>query len=229
MFTIGGLSGIMHASPPVDLQQTDTYFVVAHFHYVLFGGMILGLFAGIYYWFPKVTGRLLDERLGLLHFWLMLIGFNLTFFPMHFLGLMGMPRRIYTYAPGLGWDFWNLVCTVGAFVHRDLVPRVPRQRRPQPARGRAGGAAIPGTAARSSGRSRPRRPSTTSPRSPPCSGATPSGSRSTRTRAGRASPTGRRSSRPPGPSTCRSRPTGRSSRPWRWSSCVAGPLLHVAS
>ena len=114
MFTIGGLSGIMHASPPVDLQQTDSYFVVAHFHYVLFGGTLLGLFAGIYYWFPKMTGRLLDERLGLLHFWLMLIGFNLTFFPMHFLGLMGMPRRIYTYAPGLGWDFWNLVCTVGA-------------------------------------------------------------------------------------------------------------------
>jgi heme/copper-type cytochrome/quinol oxidase subunit 3 len=116
MFTIGGLSGIMHASPPVDLQQTDSYFVVAHFHYVLFGGMVLGLFAGIYYWFPKMTGRLLDERLGLVHFWLMLIGFNLTFFPMHFLGLMGMPRRIYTYAPGLGWDFWNLVCTVGAVI-----------------------------------------------------------------------------------------------------------------
>ena len=116
MFTIGGLSGIMHASPPVDLQQTDSYFVVAHFHYVLFGGTILALFAGIYYWFPKMTGRLLDDRLGKLHFWLMLLGFNLTFFPMHFLGLMGMPRRIYTYAPGLGWDFWNLVCTVGAIV-----------------------------------------------------------------------------------------------------------------
>ena len=116
MFTIGGLSGIMHASPPVDLQQTDSYFVVAHFHYVLFGGTLLALFAGIYYWFPKMTGRLLDDRLGQLHFWLMLIGFNLTFFPMHFLGLMGMPRRIYTYAPGLGWDFWNLVCTVGAVI-----------------------------------------------------------------------------------------------------------------
>jgi cytochrome c oxidase subunit 1 len=116
MFTIGGLSGVMHASPPVDLQQTDSYFVVAHFHYVLFGGMVLGLFAGIYYWFPKLTGRLLDDRLGQVHFWLMLIGFNLTFFPMHFLGLMGMPRRIYTYAPGLGWDFWNLVSTVGAII-----------------------------------------------------------------------------------------------------------------
>jgi cytochrome c oxidase subunit 1 len=114
MFTIGGLSGIMHASPPIDLQQTDSYFVVAHFHYVLFGGTLLGLFAGVYYWWPKMTGRLLDERLGKLHFWLMLVGMNLTFFPMHFLGLMGMPRRIYTYAPGLGWDFWNLVCTAGA-------------------------------------------------------------------------------------------------------------------
>jgi cytochrome c oxidase subunit 1 len=114
MFTIGGLSGIMHASPPVDLQQTDSYFVVAHFHYVLFGGVVLALFAGIYYWFPKMTGRLLDERLGRLHFWLLLVGFNVTFFPMHFLGLMGMPRRIYTYAPDLGWDLWNLVATVGA-------------------------------------------------------------------------------------------------------------------
>ena len=115
MFTIGGLSGIMHASPPVDLQQTDTYFVVAHLHYVLFGGTLLGLFAGIYYWWPKMTGRLLDERLGRIHFWVMLVGMNLTFFPMHFLGLMGMPRRIYTYAPGLGWEFWNAVATVGAF------------------------------------------------------------------------------------------------------------------
>jgi cytochrome c oxidase subunit 1 len=116
MFTMGGLSGVMHASPPVDLQQTDTYFVVAHFHYVLFGGSIFGLFSGIYYWWPKITGRLLDERLGKWHFWMMLIGFNVTFFPMHFLGLIGMPRRIYTYAPDLGWNFWNLVSTIGAFL-----------------------------------------------------------------------------------------------------------------
>src|SRR5262249_61475584 len=114
MFMIGGLSGIMHASPPVDLQQTDSYFVVAHFHYVLFGGMVLALFAGIYYWFPKLTGRLLDELLGQIHFSLILIGLNMTFFPMHFLGLMGMPRRIYTYPPVLGWGFWNQVATVGA-------------------------------------------------------------------------------------------------------------------
>ena len=116
MFTMGGLSGVMHASPPVDLQQTDTYFVVAHFHYVLFGGSIFGLFSGAYYWWPKITGRLLDERLGKLHFWLMLIGFNVTFFPQHFLGLIGMPRRIYTYAPDLGWNFWNFVSTIGSFI-----------------------------------------------------------------------------------------------------------------
>ncbi len=116
MFTMGGLSGVMHASPPVDLQQTDTYFVVAHFHYVLFGGSIFGLFSGIYYWWPKITGRLLDERLGQWHFWLMMLGFNMTFFPQHFLGLIGMPRRIYTYAPDLGWNFWNMVSTIGSFI-----------------------------------------------------------------------------------------------------------------
>jgi cytochrome c oxidase subunit 1 len=116
MFTMGGLSGVMHASPPVDLQQTDSYFVVAHFHYVLFGGSIFGLFGGIYYWWPKINGKLLDERLGLWHFWLMMIGFNVTFFPQHYLGLIGMPRRIYTYAPDLGWNFWNLISTLGAFL-----------------------------------------------------------------------------------------------------------------
>lgn len=115
MFTIGGLSGVMHASPPVDLQQTDTYFIVAHFHYVLFGGSIFGLFSGIYYWWPKITGRVLSEQIGQLHFWLMMIGFNLTFFPQHFLGIQGMPRRIYTYNAGLNWELWNLVSTVGAF------------------------------------------------------------------------------------------------------------------
>jgi cytochrome c oxidase subunit I len=115
MFIMGGLSGVMHASPPADLQQTDTYFVVAHIHYVLFGGSIMGIFAGIYYWFPKMTGRLLDERLGKLHFWLTVIAMNLTFFPMHFVGLLGMPRRVYTYAPGMGFDAMNLWSTIGAF------------------------------------------------------------------------------------------------------------------
>ena len=100
MFIIGGLSGVMHSSPPADLQQNDTYFIVAHFHYVLFGGSIFGLTAGAYYWWPKMFGRMLDETLGKVHFWLMLIGFNVTFFPMHILGLNGMPRRVYTYPGG---------------------------------------------------------------------------------------------------------------------------------
>jgi len=116
MFIMGGLSGVMHASPPADLQQTDTYFVVAHFHYVLFGGSIFGLVAGAYYWWPKMFGKVLDERLGKIHFWLQLIGFNLTFFPMHFVGLHGMPRRVYTYPKGLGFDSMNQMETVGAFI-----------------------------------------------------------------------------------------------------------------
>lgn len=116
MFIIGGLSGVTHAVVPHNYQQTDTYYVVAHFHYVLFGGAIFGLFSGIYYWWPKMTGRMLNERLGKLHFWLMLIGFNLTFGPMHILGLQGMVRRTYQYPRGMGWNFWNMVATVGAFV-----------------------------------------------------------------------------------------------------------------
>jgi len=114
-FTVGGLSGVMHASAPVDLQQTDSYFVVAHLHYVLIGGSLFGLFAGAYYWWPKMTGRLLDERLGRLTFWLVFVGFNLTFFPQHYLGAVGMPRRIYTYSDAAGWGLWNLISTAGAF------------------------------------------------------------------------------------------------------------------
>jgi cytochrome c oxidase subunit 1 len=114
-FTIGGLSGVMHSSPPVDLQQTDSYFVVAHLHYVLIGGSLFGLLAGAYYWWPKMTGRLLDERLGRLNFWVIFLAFNLTFFPQHYLGALGMPRRIYTYPAASGWAFWNLASTVGAF------------------------------------------------------------------------------------------------------------------
>jgi cytochrome c oxidase subunit 1 len=116
MFIIGGLSGVTHAVVPSDYQQHDTYYVVAHFHYVLFGGAIFGLFSGAYYWLPKVTGKLLSEGLGKLHFWLMFIGFNLTFGPMHILGLQGMPRRYYRYPEGAGWDFWNLVATIGSFI-----------------------------------------------------------------------------------------------------------------
>jgi cytochrome c oxidase subunit I len=116
MFVIGGISGVYSAVVPVDYQLHDTYFIVAHIHYVLFGGSVFAVFAGAYYWFPKVTGRLYSESLGMWHFWLMLIGFNLTFFPMHILGLEGMQRRIATYPIETGFLFWNIVETVGAFV-----------------------------------------------------------------------------------------------------------------
>jgi cytochrome c oxidase subunit 1 len=116
MFTVGGLSGVTHAIVPADTQQTDTYYVVAHFHYVLFGGLVFALFAGFYYWYPKVFGRMLDERLGKINFWTLFVGFNLTFFPMHLLGLWGMPRRTYRYDDGLGWTTLNQLVTVGAFI-----------------------------------------------------------------------------------------------------------------
>ena len=116
MFIIGGLSGVTHAVVPSDYQQTDTYYIVAHFHYVLFGGAIFGLFSGVYFWFPKISGRMLSDALGKAHFWLMIIGFNVTFGPFHILGLQGMPRRIYTYPGYAGWNFWNMVSTIGSFM-----------------------------------------------------------------------------------------------------------------
>ena len=116
MFTIGGLSGVTHAVVPSDWQQTDTYYIVAHFHYVLFGGAIFGLFGGLYYWFPKLTGKVMNEKLGKTHFWLQLLGFNLTFAPMHWLGLQGMVRRTWKYAPETGLEPWNMAVTVGAFI-----------------------------------------------------------------------------------------------------------------
>jgi cytochrome c oxidase subunit 1 len=116
IFTIGGLSGIFVAAYPFDWQVTDTYFVVAHLHYVLFGGSIFGIFAGLYYWWPKMFGRMLSERLGKWNFWLMFVGMNLTFFPMHMLGLLGMPRRVYTYSRGGLWEWYNLVSTIGSGV-----------------------------------------------------------------------------------------------------------------
>jgi len=116
MFTIGGISGVMHASVPVDYWQTDSYFVVAHFHYVLFGGSLMAILGGVYYWFPKMFGRMLDDRIGKIQFWITLIAFNMTFFPMHFLGIDGMPRRIYTYQSNMGWDFWNFEETIGAYL-----------------------------------------------------------------------------------------------------------------
>ncbi len=115
-FIVGGLSGISLATVPVDWQVEDTYYVVAHFHFVLFGGTVFAVFAGIYYWFPKMTGKLLNETLGKIHFWIMFVGFVLAFLPMHVVGLMGMPRRVFTYTVDTGWGPYNFVETIGAFV-----------------------------------------------------------------------------------------------------------------
>jgi cytochrome c oxidase subunit 1 len=112
-FLIAGLTGIMLGTGPFDWQLHDSYFVVGHFHFTLVAGLVFALFAGMYYWFPKVSGRMYDETLGKWHFWLFLIGVELTFVPMHFLGFLGMPRRVYTYAPGRGWELWNLIASIG--------------------------------------------------------------------------------------------------------------------
>ena len=116
VFVIGGITGVMFASVPFDQQTTDSYFVVAHFHYVLVGGAVFPMIAGLYYWFPKITGRLLDERIGKASFWLVFVGFNVTFFPMHIAGLLGMPRRVYTYPSEMGWGIYNLISSLGAAV-----------------------------------------------------------------------------------------------------------------
>jgi cytochrome c oxidase subunit 1 len=115
-FLIAGLTGIMLGTAPFDWQLSGSYFVVAHFHYMIVGGILFALFAAFYYWYPKITGRMLNESLGKLHFWLLLIGFHLTFDVMHIPGLLGMPRRIYTYEPGRGWEVWNLIMTIGTFI-----------------------------------------------------------------------------------------------------------------
>jgi cytochrome c oxidase subunit 1 len=116
IFTVGGLSGLYLAAFPTDWQLHDTYFVVAHFHYVLFGGAIFAIFGGLWYWWPKMFGRMLDERLGKVFFGLLFIGFNLTFLPQHFLGLMGMPRRVYTYSEGGLWEAYNMISTIGSYI-----------------------------------------------------------------------------------------------------------------
>jgi cytochrome c oxidase subunit I len=116
MFLIGGISGVMLSAPAVDFHLQDTYFVVAHLHYVFFGGSVFGVFAATYYWFPKMTGRRLNERLGKVHFWMHFVGFNVAFFPQHILGIQGMPRRIADYSPDAGWTVLNLLSTAGAFL-----------------------------------------------------------------------------------------------------------------
>ena len=114
-FLVAGLTGVTLAAAPVNFQLANSYYVVAHFHYVIVGGILFALFAGFYYWFPKVSGRMYSERLARWHFWLFVIGFHLTFDFMHIPGVLGMPRRIYTYEPGRGWDIWNLIVTIGVF------------------------------------------------------------------------------------------------------------------
>jgi len=115
-FVMGGVTGVMLASAPADFQYHDSYFVVAHFHYVIVGGLVFGLFSGLFYWWPKMFGRVLNEKLGQLTFWTFFIGFHMTFFVQHFLGLMGMPRRVFTYLPNQGFDTMNLISTIGAFL-----------------------------------------------------------------------------------------------------------------
>ena len=157
LFVIGGISGVMLAVFPVDWQLHDSYFVVAHLHYVLFGGSVFGIFAGIYYWFPKMSGRLLSEGLGKLSFWVMFVGFNMTFLVQHSAGLSGMPRRIYDYPESAGWWGFNLISTIGSFLlghrradhrdQRDPLDQARQARRQRPLEGQHAGVVHPVAAA----------------------------------------------------------------------------------
>ena len=163
VFLIGGLSGVLQAMAPVDFSLTDTYFVVAHMHYVIMG-VVMGAFAGVYYWFPKMTGKMLSERWGKVHFWCFFIGINVTFFVQHQLGLDGMPRRVATYREADGWGTLNLISTIGVLPHRDRRVGVHLEPAPLVAERRARGRRTRGVARRSSGRPPRRRRSTTSTR-----------------------------------------------------------------
>jgi cytochrome c oxidase subunit I len=180
MFTIGGLSGVTHAIVPHNAQQHDTYYVVAHFHYVLFGGALFGLIAGIYFWFPKVTGKLMSEKLGKVHFWTWLLGFNLTFGPMHMSGLLGQPRRTAVLPGELGStvELYNLLSTRGCGRAHGVRAGVPLQPAALDQAGEDAGS-TPGTRGRWSGSPRRRRSTTTSTRSRRSPTATSSGTAST--------------------------------------------------
>ncbi len=160
-FLFGGLTGVMMASPAIDFHITDSYFIVAHFHYTVFGTVVFAMFAGYYFWWPKLTGRMLDERLGRLHFWMLFIGFHTTFLVQHLLGMQGMPRRYADYLPEEGFT-GNLISTLGG-VPRGLDPPVPVQRVEDVAHGADGQPTTPGaTAPPSSGPPPARRRGTTS-------------------------------------------------------------------
>ena len=138
LFVIGGLTGIYLAAFPIDWQVHDSYFVVAHFHYTLLGGVVFAIFSGLFYWWPKMFGRRLDERLGKWQFWILFVGFNIAFMPQHFLGLEGMPRRIYTYS-NESWEGYNLASTIGSYVMGIGVPVLRDQRAEDEAKRRARG------------------------------------------------------------------------------------------
>ncbi len=179
-FLCAGLTGIILSVVPFNWQLTDSYFVVAHFHFVLVGSLIFTIFGAIYYWFPKATGRMLSERLGRWHFWFFVVGFNLTFLPMHWAGMLGMPRRIYTYPADRGWDFWNLIASLGVPFQAAAILIFAVNVAISLRRGDGAGN-DPATHGRSSGRRRRPRPPTTSRPCPSWPAAGRSGTSSTPT------------------------------------------------
>ncbi len=180
-FLIAGLTGIMLSVSPFDWQLGNSYFVVAHFHYVLVGAILFMIFAAFYYWYPKITGRMLSNTLGKWHFWLFLIGFHLTFDFMHVPGILGMPRRIYTYEADRGWAIWNLIVSSGALFQAVATLLFAYNLVISYFKGEKAGP-IPGMPGPSSGPPIPRRPATTSPSPPPLKAAAPCGTASIRRR-----------------------------------------------